>query len=140
MRRRTSLMVTMLATAALAAACGGSDGGTDGAGEVRITSPKDGAAVGQPFTLRFDAGDIGPPDSGKDHVHVFVDGDEDDFTVVTTGSFVVKRLSNGEHTITVTKHRADHSPTGAEDEIEVDVTRGGTSDDDSGDDGGGYGY
>ncbi|MQA02352.1 MAG: hypothetical protein GEV07_06360 [Streptosporangiales bacterium] len=131
---------TILATVVLAAACGGSGNGSDGGGKLRITSPSDGASVGQPFTLKFDAGDIGPPDSGKNHVHVFIDGEEDDYTVVTKGSFVVKGLSNGDHTITVTKQRADHSPTGAEAEIDVNVTGGDKRDDDTDDDGGGYGY
>lgn len=141
MRKPMSVLGAMAAVAMLAASCSGADGSESEA--ITITSPEDGASVGQSFTLKFDAGDIGETDTGKDHVHVYVDGEESDYEVVTKSSYVVKGLSNGEHTITVTKQHADHSPTGDEAELTVDVSGGGSTDDsdDSGDDGGGgYGY
>lgn len=140
-----------IATAAvLLAGCGGTDQPTTeaaedagGSGEaITILSPEDGASVEAPFTLKFDAGDIGPEETGKDHVHVFTDGEESDYTVVTENSFRIDGLSEGEHTITVTKQHADHSPTGDEAEITVDVTGGGSSGGDGGggSDDSGYGY
>ena len=135
--RKPVLTLGMAAAAAvLLAACGSNDGttattadnsGGGDAGKVMIMSPKNGASVKEPFTLKFNAGDIGPTDSGKDHVHVFTDGKETDYTVVTQNSFQIKGLSPGEHTINVTKQHADHSPTGAKAEIKVKVTGGSTS-------------
>jgi hypothetical protein len=121
------------AVAALLAGCGGSgdaatstDAGSEANG-ITITAPKDGASVAVPFTLEFDAGDIGPTESGKDHVHIFVDGNESDYTVVEENKFQIDGLSEGEHTINITKQHADHSPAGAEAEIKVNVTGGDTS-------------
>jgi hypothetical protein len=150
-RKRVPVILAVAATAMIVAACGGpgestttssgGDGGND-AGSITIMSPKDGASVTSPFTLKFDAGDIGPTDSGKDHVHIFVDDEETDYTVVTENTFQIEGLVEGEHTLHVTKQHADHSPTGAEAEVKVNVTGGDTSGGSSG--GGGeepdYGY
>jgi hypothetical protein len=40
-------------------------------------------------------------------------------------SFEVKGLSPGEHTVDVTLQNADHSPTGAEDQVDVKVSGSG---------------
>lgn len=134
MRKPRMVFAVLAVTAMLTAACGngaGEGGGGDGNesagsdGKITITSPEDGASVRQPFTLKFDAGDIGATDTGKDHVHVFVDGKESDYTVVTKNSFVIKGVGTGEHTINITKQHADHSPTGDKAEITVNVTGGG---------------
>ncbi|MQA82446.1 MAG: hypothetical protein GEV10_28965 [Streptosporangiales bacterium] len=143
MKRRVSMFGAMAAVVVLVAACGssgGTGGSGDDAGKLTITSPKDGASVQQPFTLKFDAGDIGATDTGKDHVHIFIDGKETDYTVVTKSSFVIKGVSKGEHTINVTKQHADHSPAGDKAEIEVNVTDGGAPSSSTGDGGTDYGY
>lgn len=141
--RKPVLALGMAAAAVVVlAACGSNDtttattsdnGDSGGAGKITIMSPKNGASVKEPFTLKFDAGDIGPTDSGKDHVHIFTDGKETDYTVVTQNSFQIKGLSPGEHTINVTKQHADHSPAGAEAEIKIKVSGGDTSGDKSDD-------
>jgi hypothetical protein len=111
----------------------GSSGGSGSSEQITVTSPEDGAEVTMPLTLKFDAGDIGPEETGKDHVHIFVDGKESDYTVVTENTFEIEGLSEGEHSINITKQHADHSPTGDETEITVDVTGGDTGGDTSGD-------
>jgi hypothetical protein len=147
--RKSSMKAAMIATAAtlamLVAGCGGSGdtAATSSAGDsdkgITITEPKDGASVNVPFTVEFDAGDIGPTESGKDHVHIFTDGDESDYTVVGENHFEIKGLAKGKHTINITKQHADHSPAGAEAEITVNVTGGDTSGG-TGDSGGDSGY
>jgi hypothetical protein len=144
MGRTRVTIAGMAALAALATGCAGANGdtsttesesgaaGSSGSEALTITSPEDGAEVTSPFTLEFDAGDIGPEETGKDHVHIFVDGEESDYTVVTENTFEIEGLSAGEHTINVTKQHADHSPTGDEAEITVDVTEGDSSGDTSG--------
>jgi hypothetical protein len=107
---------------------------------VTITSPSDGAAVQVPFTLTWDSTvPLGPPDSGKDHVHVYVDGDENDYTVVGGNRFRLDDLGPGTHEVTITLQHADHSPVGPEDSIEVTVGGGApATETDDGD--GPYGY
>ncbi len=124
-------------------ACGSDDssGSSSGGGgpTLKITSPSDAATVSVPFTLTFTSSEpIGPTDSGKDHVHLFVDGKINDYEVVTSTQTEVKNLSPGEHTIGVTLQHADHSPVGARAEITVTVTggSGGTPSESSS---GGYG-
>jgi hypothetical protein len=142
--RLTTVAVTALA--ATLAGCGsGSDATTGGsdAEQLSITSPDDGAAVKVPFELTWESAvPLGPPDSGKDHVHVFVDGQENDYTVVGGNRFRVKALSPGTHDVQISLQRADHTPVGPEDSVEVTVTGRGAptspTDDDSG--GGPYGY
>lgn len=106
---------------------GGTEGGTDGgAPTLTISSPADGADVGSSFALEFSSSEeIGPTDSGKDHVHVSTDGHSDDYTVVTSSPFQVTGLPPGEHTVSVTLQHADHSSAGASAEITVNVTGSG---------------
>ena len=112
----------------LLAACGGSSGAAGGSPSVTITSPADGATVGGDVEVAWDSSvELGPPDSGRDHVHVFVDGHSNDYTVVGGNSFTVKGLSPGEHTLDVTLQHADHSSAGAEDEVTVTVGANGQS-------------
>jgi hypothetical protein len=131
MRPRTfAFMIGVAALLALAAtACGSDDssGSSSGGGgpTLQVTSPSDAATVRVPFTLTFTSSEqIGPTDSGKDHVHLFVDGKTNNYEVVTSTQTEVKDLSPGKHTIGVTLQHADHSPAGAEAEITVTVTGG----------------
>jgi hypothetical protein len=147
-RNRTlALGATSAVALVLLAACGsdsgeaGSDGGSP---EVTITSPSDGASVGSTFDVTWDTNvDLGEPDTGRDHVHVFVDGHSNDYTVVGGNEFTITDLAPGEHTVNVTLQHADHSSAGAEDEVEVDVgtsTDTPSSDDTDTEDPGGYDY
>lgn len=90
---------------------------------VSIDSPADGDEVAVPFTLELSASVvIGPPESGNHHVHIFFDGNEDDYQVVATDTFEIEALEPGTHTITVSLRNPDHSDAGAQDEISVTVT------------------
>jgi hypothetical protein len=130
---------TTLMALSLLAACGSDSDAATGGGSsdgLTITSPDDGSTVGRDVEVTWDADvELGPPDSGLEHVHVFVDGQSDDYTVVGGNSFTVEGLSPGEHTIDVTLQHADHSSAGADDHVDVtvDASGGGTSDDTSDD-------
>jgi hypothetical protein len=141
--RHLARTVMLAAAAALSlAACGGSDStttasGGDGGGspKLTITSPADGATVKAPFTLKWDSSvPLGPPDSGKDHVHVYLDGN----------SFRLSKVTPGEHEVEIALQHADHTPVGPESKITVTVSGSGGSGSPSpssdGGDGGGYGY
>jgi hypothetical protein len=144
MSRRIWLFL-LLAVALLAAACGSeasvASGGDDGM-EVSIDEPSDGAEVTTPFTVEVSSNEeIGPEDTGLHHVHVFFDGNDDEYQVVTSESVEVEDLAPGDHTIGVSLRNADHSPAGAEAEISVTVVEGegggtgGSEDPDRTDDG-----
>jgi hypothetical protein len=141
MRQQTRYAVAAAAVVLTLAGCGsGSEAGTGGDSALTITSPADGASVQGPFTLTWDSSvPLGPPDSGKDHVHVFVDGDSNDYTVVGGNRFRLDDLGPGTHEVTITLQHADHSPVGPEDSIEVTVGGGApATETDDGD--GPYGY
>ncbi len=137
---------TLMTLGMLAACAGDSDAASGDAGSpsLSITSPNDGDTVGGDVEVTWDADvELGPPESGLEHVHVFVDGQSDDYTVVGGNSFTVEGLSPGEHTIDVTLQHADHSSAGAEDHVDVTVKgSGGTGGTDKSDDSssGGYAY
>lgn len=140
MRARHLVLAALLVL--LAAACGGGDGEAGGGDELEVTieSPSDGEQVSVPFTLDLSSSvELGPPDSGDHHVHVYYDGDEEDYAVVESDSYEVAGLSPGEHTINVSLRNADHSAAGAETEIAVTVVGGGAPGSDEDKDGG-YDY
>lgn len=145
MRRQTVLTVAAATLALGTAACGGDasseTAGTGGGEKVTITSPADGATVDVPFTLTWDSTvPLGPPDSGKDHVHVYVDGDDNDYTVVGGTRFRVEDLPPGEHEVEISLQHADHSPVGPTSKIDVTVAGGGPSSPAEDTGGGGYDY
>jgi hypothetical protein len=144
MRLQSLPLLAATVLAVTVAGCGsGSDASTGGGDDeqLSITSPADGATVRVPFTLTWDSAvALGPPDSGKDHVHVFVDGDSNDYTVVGGTKLRLTDLAPGRHEVSISLQHADHTPVGPEDMIEVTVT-GGRAPASEGDDGEGpYGY
>jgi hypothetical protein len=135
--RRKILIAATLAVLLLAACGDEGESGSSGGGNpsLEITSPSDGEEVSIPFDLEFSSDvELGPTDTGAQHVHVFYDGDDSDYEVVESDSFEVTGLSSGEHTITASLRNADHSAAGTEAEITVEVTGGGGGD--TGDDAG----
>jgi hypothetical protein len=118
-------------------AAGGQQGGSSA---LTITEPKNGATVTLPFTIKYTTSEqLGPTDSGRDHVHVFLDGKKDEYTVVPTNSYVIKNAPAGQHEVDVTMQHADHSPVGPAAKITVNITGAGTGGDTGGDTGGGGG-
>jgi hypothetical protein len=96
------LVIATAVAAVTLSACGSSSGDVSSSAnqseKVTITSPVDGGSVKSPFMLRWDSTvPLGPTDSGKDHVHVYVDGRSNDYTVVGGNHFQVKGLSPGKH-------------------------------------------
>jgi hypothetical protein len=133
--RTLAAAVSALALVA-AGGCGGagsqqsSGAVVDNTPSVTITSPQGGATVGSSFPLTFKSSvPIGALDTGEDHVHVIVDGNTNDFTVVTAHRTMVTNLSPGEHTVGITLQHADHSSAGAEDQVTVMVSKGGATKD-----------
>ena len=125
--RTLALTTTAVLAGGLLAACGGSSDAS-GAPTVSITSPANGATVGSNVAVSWDTNErLGPPETGRDHVHVFVDGHSNDYTVVGGNSFTVKGLTPGHHTIDVTLQHADHSSAGAQDQVDVTVSPTGTA-------------
>jgi hypothetical protein len=130
-----------------ATACGssGSSGSSSGGGgaTLKIGSPANDASVSEPFKLTFTSSEpIGPTDSGKDHVHLYVDGNTGSYQVITSSPTEVKNLSPGKHMLRLTLQHADHSPVGPEAQITVTVSggTGGSSPTPSSGSSGGYGY
>jgi hypothetical protein len=130
--RRLRRWVPSLALALTAAACGGgepADVGSDGPDAdtqptLAIESPAEGAEVDGSFMLEFASSEpLGPSESGDFHVHVFFDGNEEEYEVVTDDFFEAKGLSPGEHLVGASLRNADHSEAGAEDEVTVTVVR-----------------
>jgi hypothetical protein len=132
--------------AGLLAGCGESNasgGSGSDSPSLSITSPSEGDTVGSSFTVKWDSSEsLGEPDTGKDHVHVFVDGNANDYQVVGGDSFQVTGLSPGDHTVDVTLQHADHSSAGADDQVDVTVSGSGGSSpsDDNSSGGGGMNY
>jgi len=136
---RTGLAVAA-ATILLAAGCGDDDDDTTAAGSgsgggggemtVDIAAPADGAEVGAEFDLEVDTSvEIGEPDTGLHHVHLYYDGNESDgeYDIVYSVDepwTVDRDLSPGEHTIEAVIANADHSLTDASDEVTVMVGEG----------------
>jgi hypothetical protein len=130
---RTGLAVAAAAIL-LAAGCGDDDDDTTAAGSgsgggggemtVDIAAPADGAEVGAEFDLEVETSvDIGEPDTGLHHVHLYYDGStaEGEYDLVYEPRFTVDRLDPGEHTIEAVIANADHSLTDARTEITVMV-------------------
>lgn len=136
----------------LLVSCGGGEtaptagvgGDNDGEMTLTIESPAEGEEVSTPFTLEFASSEeIGPIDTGALHVHVYYDGNEDEYEVVEATTFEVTDLPAGEHDVYASLRNADHSDTGVEAEIAVTVggsSGGGGGGDKSDDGGGGYDY
>ena len=116
---------------------GGSGGG--GGMTLEITSPADGATVETPFTVELKSSEeLGAPDTGKDHVHVFFDGNDQEYQVVEGNSVEITDLPAGEHEIDASLRNADHSAAGVETQVNVTVGSGGSMDGSTGDSGESY--
>jgi hypothetical protein len=126
------IVVGIALVALLGVACGESSAAGSGDGvSVSIESPADGDEVKTPLEVEVTSSEpLGPTDSGRHHVHLFFDGNSDEYQGVEDTSFVVEELPAGEHTIEVSLRHADHSDAGASDSVTVTVA--GTGSDDGG--------
>jgi hypothetical protein len=134
-RRVAVITVVIAALALFAAACGGDDddAGASGPPSVGITAPTADARVGRSFDVNFVINfPIGEPDTGRDHVHLYYDGNmtEGEYGIAYGDTFTVTDLAPGQHTLQAFVAHADHSVTDAHsDEITVDVTDSDASSD-----------
>jgi hypothetical protein len=133
--RRQRAWFGLVAVATLLAAACGEDSDSDSepasseALSVSIDEPDDGAEVGGQFTVRMTPNvEVGAPDTGLHHLHLYYDGDTDDgdFDMVFSDTTTVSGLEPGEHVIEAVIVNSDHSPTDARAEITVNVTAGAT--------------
>jgi hypothetical protein len=151
------LMVPLALGALFLAGCGGGGGGYgDGGGSdggsgnptVTIETPSDGDTINAPFKVVVDSSeDLGPTDSGNDHVHLYFDDNDSAYAVIDSGngeafevaadSPALDGIDPGEHTLHVSLRNADHSAAGAEDEVTVTIGDGSGGSDNGGG-GGGY--
>lgn len=154
--RGARLAAGAVLTVLLAAGCGsngGTGGGYGGGGDstdsggsgggggmtLEITSPADGATVETPFTVELKSSEeLGPTDTGKDHVHVFFDGNDQEYQVVEGNSVEITDLPAGDHEIDASLRNADHSAAGVETQVNVTVGSGGSTGDSTGDSGESY--
>src|SRR5215831_5115028 len=146
---RTFVFATGAAALLTVAACGtstptASSGSSGSGGSAASSAPAAGASVTAPFMLKVSSTQaLGPTSTGKDHLHVFIDGSTS-YTVMTSDQMKITGLKAGQHTIMVTLQHADHSPVGPKATVNVDVTKGSGSSSNTGTGtgtgGGGYGY
>ena len=148
-RLAVGIVVTTLAIAATA--CNKGSSAASGSPTLKIVSPADGASVTEPFALKVSSSvALGAPSTGDDHVHLCFDGANCDteYKLVYGNTFTVNGLSKGKHTIEASLRNADHSDTGVNTSITVDVTgtangigtSGASGSSGGGGGGGGYGY
>jgi hypothetical protein len=123
--------------------------GSDGSGQkVTINEPADGSSISIPFTLSLDSSvELGSTESGKNHVHLYFDGDDSKYEViesenvkVTDSSPAVAGLKPGEHELNISLRNADHSAAGFDTSIKVRTGGGGGGEQPSDDGGTGGGY
>ena len=103
-----------------------------------ITSPADGASVMSPveLVLSVKGVEIGPPSTGKMHLHIHIDG-SGKYQVLTSATDEIA-LSAGQHTIEVVLAQPNHTETATKASVAVTVTGGAAASPSSSS--GGYGY
>ena len=139
------LTVPILLLALAACRDTGTTGSAGGGGSAQmslsIEEPADGAQVSGKVNLAVsvEGAEIGPPDSGAMHIHVYVD-DSDQYEVVTATETTVS-VPNGDHTVRVVLAQPNHEETQISDEVtfSVSAAAGGAGDTGGGGYGGGYG-
>jgi hypothetical protein len=144
--RLAALTIAVVAIALAASACG--DDGASGSGgprTVAITAPANNAQVGRSFDVQLAVNfPIGEPDTGRDHVHLYYDGNTADgeYGIAYADTFTVTGLAPGAHKIQAVVAHADHSTTDTRsEEITVEVTDGaGATDPVPTTGGSGFGY
>jgi len=118
----------------------GSGSGSGGSRSITVTSPSDGATVTSPVVLNLavTGAQIGTPDTGKMHFHIYVDGSSKYTIAYTTRASVP--VPAGKHTLKIVLAEPNHTETSTTTTLNVNVQggSGGSPSPTSG--GGGYGY
>jgi hypothetical protein len=145
---RFAVLAFLVLPLALAAGCR-QEASPGGASSLSIESPQDGATVSSPVRLEVSVPgtEIGPPESGEMHIHVYV-GDSSEYAVVTSTEASVP-VTQGEQTLRVVLANPNHDETEVSDSVSITVSGGqspaggdgGYGDGGGGGgSGGGYGY
>jgi hypothetical protein len=102
------LAMSMLIVAGCGAASGSSVSSKQSS--ISITSPSNGVKVKVPFTVTVSSSEpLGPTNSGKDHWHLYFDGKETQYKVITSTSTRVTSLAPGKHKIEASLQHAGRS-------------------------------
>jgi hypothetical protein len=142
--RWLGLTIALLALMLVSAACGKKASGTGSGGmTLKISSPADGASVGNPVTFKLDSSvPLGDPSTGDHHVHICIDvaacGAQ--YTIAYGNSVQVSGLTPGKHTVLASLRNADHSDAGVSSTITITVSGTGTSGTSPTPTASGYGY
>lgn len=127
-RKFSALALVAIATVVLSGACSNSNDGSgsgDGGPTLTISQPAAGAAVGVPFTVQFASSvPLGDESSGLHHVHLYFDGNSDDYLIVRSTSVQITDVPAGQHVMHLSLRNANHSPAGAEAEVALTVNGG----------------
>jgi hypothetical protein len=112
-RRLRILGPLVVALVAIAAACGDDDTGAsaNGARSVTVTSPTASSPVGTSFAVTVaPTFDIGPPDTGRPHIHLHFDGSPE-YEIAYETTHDVSGLAPGMHSVVAVVANPDHSET-----------------------------
>lgn len=134
-RLRAAAAAAALLAPAVLVACASDDESADAGGmSLSIAQPAKDATVSLPFTVKVNAGvPLGPTESGKHHVHLWLDNHAKDYLVVESDTAEITSgqmaslsgkplgVSPGMHTIHVSLRNANHSAAGVDTEIPVKV-------------------
>src|SRR6266508_2164443 len=114
-----SLAVLSLAVSACAKSS------TSSARTFSIVRPSEGATVTSPvqFVFSVKGVQIGPPETGKMHFHVHIDGSSKYQVVTTTQASIA--IPAGQHTIKVVVAQPNHDETGTSASVTITVAAGG---------------
>jgi hypothetical protein len=122
---RVAEAAVLMASAGAASACTPSSGAAQGASTLSVVVPDAGAAVSLPFTVTVATGEpLGESDTGRHHIHIWYDGNEDQYQISYVENAQVTDAPAGAHTMTVSLRNADHSDAGPR--VDVPLTIGGT--------------
>jgi len=130
-----------LVTSACASKSGSGSGSGSGTRSISVTSPANGATVSSPVVLNLAAkgAEIGTPDTGKMHFHIYVDNSSQYTIAYTTEASVP--VPPGKHTLRIVLAEPNHTETSTTTSITVTVKGGSSSPSPSPTSGGGgYGY
>ncbi|MEU4196858.1 hypothetical protein AB0E69_33500 [Kribbella sp. NPDC026611] len=135
--RAGAAAATLLIPVVLVACSNQDDAGAGGGSSISITEPANDAKVNLPFTVKVKAGvPLGPTESGKNHVHLWLDNDSENYLVVESDTATVSPgmkatltgkplgLAPGKHVIHISLRNANHSAAGAETQIPVELGSG----------------
>jgi hypothetical protein len=119
-------IAALLFLSPLLAACGGAYGGGSSGGSggptLSITEPANGASVTVPFMVKVTSSEqLGTTESGKHHVHLYFDDNQNDYTVVESDTAKITNAPTGRHVLHVSLRNANHSAAGAEAQVELTI-------------------